>query len=100
MRFSPKPSEVLLPQKYGNYIIDNHFADYAVQVFYDAIETGHHTCFLGPDTRLPMMYISDCIKVDLNLSSSKFGFITFGFCVVLQRTVVMLRLRASLYWSM
>lgn len=36
--------------------------DYAVQVFYDAIETGHHTCFLGPDTRLPMMYISDCIK--------------------------------------
>lgn len=36
--------------------------DYAVQIFYDAIETGHHECFLEPDTRLPMMYISDCIQ--------------------------------------
>lgn len=36
--------------------------DYAVQIFYDAIESGHHECFLSPETRLPMMYISDCIQ--------------------------------------
>ena len=59
-----------------------------MQVFYDAIETGHHTCFLGPDTRLPMMYISDCIKVDLNLSFSKSGLLLLVFRVVSQRTVV------------
>ena len=41
-------------------------SDYAVQVFYDAIETGHHECFLEADTRLPMMYISDCIEVDIS----------------------------------
>ena len=38
-------------------------SDYAVQIFYDAIESGHHECFLSPETRLPMMYISDCIQV-------------------------------------
>ena len=40
-------------------------SDYAVQIFYDAIATGHHECFLKPDTILPMMYITDCIKVAL-----------------------------------
>lgn len=36
------------------------FADYAVQIFHDALSTGHHECYLRPDTRLPMMHISDC----------------------------------------
>lgn len=35
-------------------------ADYAVQIFHDALSTGHHECYLRPDTRLPMMHISDC----------------------------------------
>ena len=34
--------------------------DYAVQIFHDAVSTGHHECYLRPDTRLPMMHISDC----------------------------------------
>ncbi|XP_056282956.1 L-threonine dehydrogenase 2 [Pseudoliparis swirei] len=34
--------------------------DYAVQIFHDALTTGHHECYLRPDTRLPMMHISDC----------------------------------------
>ncbi|XP_040925238.1 L-threonine dehydrogenase 2 isoform X2 [Betta splendens] len=34
--------------------------DYAVQIFHDALSTGHHECYLRPDTRLPMMHISDC----------------------------------------
>jgi threonine 3-dehydrogenase len=36
--------------------------DYAVQIFHDALTTGHHTCYLKPDTRLPMMYIDDCLN--------------------------------------
>ena len=36
--------------------------DYAVKVFHDAIQTGHFECYLRPDTRLPMMYIDDCLN--------------------------------------
>ena len=36
------------------------FTDYAVQIFHDALSTGHHECYLRPNTRLPMMHISDC----------------------------------------
>lgn len=41
--------------------------DYAVDMFYQAIETGHYTCFVRPDTRLPMMYMPDCIKATIDL---------------------------------
>jgi nucleoside-diphosphate-sugar epimerase len=41
--------------------------DYAVDIFYHAIETGHYTCFVRPDTRLPMMYMPDCIKATIDL---------------------------------
>lgn len=34
--------------------------DYAVQIFHDALRTGHHECYLRPETRLPMMHIADC----------------------------------------
>jgi len=36
--------------------------DYAVQIFHDALTTGKHKCYLRPDTRLPMMYIDDCLR--------------------------------------
>lgn len=36
--------------------------DYAVQIFHDALTTGKHHCYLRPDTRLPMMYIDDCLR--------------------------------------
>ncbi|TRY62095.1 hypothetical protein TCAL_01762 [Tigriopus californicus] len=36
--------------------------DYAVQIFHDALTSGKHTCYLNPDTRLPMMYIDDCLR--------------------------------------
>lgn len=35
-------------------------SDYAVQIFHDALSTGHHECYLRANTRLPMMHISDC----------------------------------------
>jgi len=41
--------------------------DYAVDIFYQAIEPGLYTCFVRPDTRLPMMYMPDCIKATLDL---------------------------------
>jgi len=36
--------------------------DYAVQIFHDALTTRRHKCYLRPDTRLPMMYIDDCLR--------------------------------------
>ncbi len=41
--------------------------DYAVEMFHHALKHGHYTCFLGPDTRLPMMYMPDAIRATLEL---------------------------------
>ena len=41
--------------------------DYAVEIFYHAVESGAYTCFVRPDTVLPMMYMPDCIKATLDL---------------------------------
>jgi nucleoside-diphosphate-sugar epimerase len=36
--------------------------DYAVAIFFEAVKNGRYTCFLREDTRLPMMYMPDCLK--------------------------------------
>jgi len=36
--------------------------DYAIQIFHAALKDGHYTCYLHPDTRLPMMHIDDCLR--------------------------------------
>ncbi|MFZ5916286.1 MAG: L-threonine 3-dehydrogenase [Chloroflexota bacterium] len=41
--------------------------DYAVHIFYQAIEQRRYTCFVRQDTVLPMMYMPDCIKGTLDL---------------------------------
>ena len=41
--------------------------DYAVEIFYKALLDGAYTCFVRPDTVLPMMYMPDCIKATLDL---------------------------------
>ena len=41
--------------------------DYAIDIFYEAIKHHHYTCFLGPNTPLPMMYMPDCLRGTLEL---------------------------------
>jgi nucleoside-diphosphate-sugar epimerase len=47
--------------------------DYAVAIFYEAVKNGRYTCFLGPDSRLPMMYMPDCLKSVLDLMEADFA---------------------------
>lgn len=41
--------------------------DYAIEIFHQAVEEKHYTCFLKPDTYLPMMYMPDAIRATLEL---------------------------------
>ena len=44
--------------------------DYAVDIYYKAIEDGKYTCFVKEDTMLPMMYMPDCIKATFDLAEA------------------------------
>ncbi|HZH00708.1 MAG TPA: NAD-dependent epimerase/dehydratase family protein [Flavisolibacter sp.] len=41
--------------------------DYAVEIFYEALENGSYTSFLERDTYLPMMYMPDAIRATIEL---------------------------------
>jgi nucleoside-diphosphate-sugar epimerase len=41
--------------------------DYAVSIYYDALQSGHHNCFLREDTLLPMLYMPDAIRATLEI---------------------------------
>ncbi len=41
--------------------------DYAVEIFHDVLKGNTYTCFLGENTRLPMMYIPDSIRATIEL---------------------------------
>ncbi len=47
--------------------------DYAVAIFYEAVRHGRYTSFLREDTRLPMMYMPDCLKSVLDLMAADFS---------------------------
>lgn len=38
------------------------FTDYAVHIFHEVAKEGKYSCFLKKDTRLPMIYIDDCLR--------------------------------------
>jgi nucleoside-diphosphate-sugar epimerase len=41
--------------------------DYAVEIYYAAVQHGHYTCFLKADTRLDMMYMPDALHAAIAL---------------------------------
>lgn len=41
--------------------------DYAVEIFHYALKEKKYSCFLKADTRLPMIYMDDCIRATLEL---------------------------------
>ncbi len=41
--------------------------DYAVEIFYGAIRNRRYRCFLGPQTRLDMMYMPDALRAAIEL---------------------------------
>ncbi len=41
--------------------------DYAVEMFYAAVKGEPYTCFVRPETVLPMMYMPDCLKATLEI---------------------------------
>ncbi|UCG76991.1 MAG: L-threonine 3-dehydrogenase [Gemmatimonadota bacterium] len=47
--------------------------DYAVEIFYEAIKHGRYTCYLGPDTRLDMMYMPDALKAAIDVMEADPG---------------------------
>ncbi|HPF01062.1 MAG TPA: NAD-dependent epimerase/dehydratase family protein [Bacteroidales bacterium] len=47
--------------------------DYAVGIYFDAIKHGKYTCFVKEDTRLPMMYMPDCLKATIDLMKADFS---------------------------
>jgi nucleoside-diphosphate-sugar epimerase len=44
--------------------------DYAVDIFHQALEKQHYTCFLEEDTCLPMMYMPDAMRAALELMNA------------------------------
>ncbi|UBF29973.1 NAD-dependent epimerase/dehydratase family protein (plasmid) [Kovacikia minuta CCNUW1] len=50
-----------------NTFLGGGTTDFAVEMFHAALKNETYTCFIHPETRLPMMYISDAIQAILTL---------------------------------
>ncbi|MEQ2167321.1 hypothetical protein GOODEAATRI_002943 [Goodea atripinnis] len=49
------------------YGVSKVHAELMGEIFHDAIKTGKFECNLRPDSRLPMMYIDDCLRATLEV---------------------------------
>ncbi len=47
--------------------------DYAVDIYFEAVKNKKYTCFVKEDTRLPMMYMPDCLKAAVDLMEADFS---------------------------
>ncbi len=47
--------------------------DYAVAIYYEAVKNKKYTCFVNAETRLPMMYMPDCLKATIDLMQADFS---------------------------
>lgn len=47
--------------------------DYAVAIYFEAVRNKRYTCFVNENTRLPMMYMPDCLKATTDLMQADFG---------------------------
>jgi nucleoside-diphosphate-sugar epimerase len=47
--------------------------DYAVAMYFEAVRNGRYTCFVNEKTRLPMMYMPDCLKATIDLMHADFS---------------------------
>ncbi|MFA6324990.1 MAG: NAD-dependent epimerase/dehydratase family protein [Candidatus Paceibacterota bacterium] len=45
--------------------------DYAVAIYYDAVEKGSYDCFVKEDTVLPMMYMDDAVRATVELMEAQ-----------------------------
>ncbi|MBI4537980.1 MAG: NAD-dependent epimerase/dehydratase family protein [Gemmatimonadetes bacterium] len=45
--------------------------DYAVEIFYHALQYGRYTCFLAADTQLDLMYMPDAIRAAIELMEAE-----------------------------
>src|SRR5438309_221878 len=50
--------------------------DYAIEIFYEALENRHYNCFLEKNTYLPMMYMPDAIRATIELMEAPASSIT------------------------
>lgn len=53
--------------------------DYAVDIFHEALKHGSYECYLGPDTRLPMIYMDDAIRATIELMQADRSQITLNY---------------------
>lgn len=47
--------------------------DYAVTIYFEAVKNKKYTCYVKEDTRLPMMYMPDCLKAAADLMEADFS---------------------------
>lgn len=44
--------------------------DYAVEIYHRALESGRYSCFLNEDSRMPMLFMPDCLRATHQLLSA------------------------------